>query len=154
MASVNKVILVGNLGADPEIRYMSSGDAVANFRVATTDRHKDKASGEWKETTEWTPCTVFGRQAEIVGEYLKKGSGIYLEGKLRTRKYEKDGIERYVTEVRVDNFQMLGGRGQGDGESTQRSSAPRESSRPTGNRAPAGTRDRPVSAMDDDEIPF
>jgi single stranded DNA-binding protein len=89
MAAVNKVILVGNLGADPEVRYLPSGDAVANIRLATTDRYKDKASGEMKEATEWHRVSFFGRLAEIVSEYLKKGSTVYIEGKIRTRKYKR-----------------------------------------------------------------
>jgi single-strand DNA-binding protein len=112
MASVNKVILVGNLGADPEIRYLPSGDAIANIRLATTDRYKDKASGEMKEATEWHRVAFFGRLAEIVGEYLKKGSSVYIEGRLRTRKWQgQDGQERYSTEIVADQMQMLGSRG-------------------------------------------
>jgi len=112
MASVNKVILVGNLGADPEIRYLPSGDAIANIRLATTDRYKDKASGEMKEATEWHRVAFFGRLAEIVGEYLKKGSAVYIEGRLRTRKWQgQDGQDRYSTEIVADQMQMLGGRG-------------------------------------------
>jgi single-strand DNA-binding protein len=112
MASVNKVILVGNLGADPEIRYLPSGDAIANIRLATTDRYKDKASGEFKEATEWHRVAFFGRLAEIVGEYLKKGSSVYIEGRLRTRKWQgQDGQDRYSTEIVADQMQMLGGRG-------------------------------------------
>jgi single-strand DNA-binding protein len=112
MASVNKVILVGNLGADPEMRYLPSGDAIANVRLATTDRYKDKASGEMKEATEWHRVAFFGRLAEIVGEYLKKGSSVYIEGRLRTRKWQgQDGQERYSTEIVADQMQMLGGRG-------------------------------------------
>lgn len=111
MASVNKVILVGNLGADPEIRYLPSGDAIANIRLATTDRYKDKASGEMKEATEWHRVAFFGRLAEIVGEYLKKGSAVYIEGRLRTRKWQgQDGQDRYSTEIVADQMQMLGGR--------------------------------------------
>ncbi len=133
MASVNKVILVGNLGADPEVRYLPSGDAVANIRLATTDRYKDKASGEFKEATEWHRVTFFGRLAEIVSEYLKKGSSVYLEGRIRTRKYQaQDGTDRYSTEIVAEQMQMLGGRsgamgGGGDeggysrGESSERS---------------------------------
>ncbi|ODP35731.1 MULTISPECIES: single-stranded DNA-binding protein [Pandoraea] len=118
MASVNKVILVGNLGADPEVRYMPSGDAVANIRLATTDRYKDKQSGEFKEMTEWHRVSFFGRLAEIVNEYLKKGSSVYIEGRIRTRKYQaQDGTERYSTEIVADQMQMLGGRGgSGGGE--------------------------------------
>ncbi|WP_439890033.1 single-stranded DNA-binding protein [Ralstonia sp. 25C] len=111
MASVNKVIIVGNLGADPETRYMPSGDAVTNIRVATTDRYKDKASGEMREATEWHRIAFFGRLAEIAGEYLKKGSSVYIEGKLKTRQWEKDGQKQYSTEIVADQMQMLGGRG-------------------------------------------
>ena len=116
MASVNKVILVGNLGAEPEVRYLPSGDAVANIRLATTDRYKDKASGEFKEMTEWHRVAFFGRLAEIVSEYLKKGSSVYIEGRIRTRKWQaQDGTDRYSTEIVADQMQMLGGRGQGGG---------------------------------------
>jgi single-strand DNA-binding protein len=112
MASVNKVILVGNLGADPETRYLPSGDAVANIRLATTDRYKDKGSGEFKELTEWHRVAFFGRLAEIVNEYLKKGSSVYIEGRIRTRKWtDQSGQERYSTEIVADQMQMLGGRG-------------------------------------------
>jgi single-strand DNA-binding protein len=112
MASVNKVILVGNLGADPETRYLPSGDAVANIRLATTDRYKDKSSGEFKELTEWHRVAFFGRLAEIVNEYLKKGSSVYIEGRIRTRKWtDQSGQERYSTEIVADQMQMLGGRG-------------------------------------------
>ncbi|MEZ0602898.1 single-stranded DNA-binding protein [Paraburkholderia sp. IW21] len=111
MASVNKVILVGNLGADPEVRYLPSGDALANIRLATTDRYKDKTSGEMKEATEWHRVTFFGRLAEIVSEYLKKGSSVYIEGRIRTRKYQaQDGTDRYSTEIVAEQMQMLGGR--------------------------------------------
>ncbi|MEM5316064.1 single-stranded DNA-binding protein [Paraburkholderia sp. JHI869] len=115
MASVNKVILVGNLGAEPEVRYLPSGDAVANIRLATTDRFKDKASGEFKEMTEWHRVSFFGRLAEIVAEYLKKGSSVYIEGRIRTRKWQaQDGTDRYSTEIVADQMQMLGGRGGGE----------------------------------------
>lgn len=111
MASVNKVIIVGNLGADPETRYMPSGDAATNLRVATTDKWKDKASGEMKEATEWHRISFFGRLAEVAGEYLKKGSQVYVEGSLRTRKWQdKEGQDRYSTEIRGDVLQMLGGK--------------------------------------------
>ncbi|MEX3956577.1 single-stranded DNA-binding protein [Trinickia sp. EG282A] len=112
MASVNKVILVGNLGADPEVRYLPSGDAIANIRLATTDRYKDKTTGEMKEATEWHRVAFFGRLAEIVNEYLKKGSSVYIEGRIRTRKWQgQDGQDRYSTEIVADQMQMLGGRG-------------------------------------------
>lgn len=110
MASVNKVILVGNLGADPEMRYLPSGEAVANIRIATTDTWKDK-DGNKQEATEWHRISFFGRQAEVCGQYLKKGSQIYVEGSIRTRKWQdKEGQERYSTEIRGDRMQMLGGR--------------------------------------------
>lgn len=115
MASVNKVILIGNLGRDPEMRYMPSGDAIANLRIATTDKFKDK-SGEQQEVTEWHSVSFFGKLAEICGQYLKKGSQVYVEGSLRTRKWQdKDGNDRYTTEIRGDRMQMLGSRGGGGG---------------------------------------
>jgi single-strand DNA-binding protein len=148
MASVNKVILVGNLGADPETRYLPSGDAVANIRLATTDRYKDKASGEFKELTEWHRVAFFGRLAEIVNEYLKKGSSVYIEGRIRTRKWtDQQGQERYSTEIVADQMQMLGGRGGAGGggdEGGYSRSAPMERSGGggggSGGRAPAGGR--------------
>jgi single-strand DNA-binding protein len=171
MASVNKVIIVGNLGRDPEIRYMPSGDAIANIAVATSYKSKDKNTGEQKELTEWHRISFFGRLAEIVGQYLKKGSSVYVEGRLQTRKYtDKDGIERYATDVIAENMQMLGGRqgmggdagGYGGGDEMGGSGgydAP--PSRPAPQRqAPAAPAARPqpkpapnFSDMDDD-IPF
>ena len=113
MASVNKVILIGNLGADPETRYLPSGDAVTNIRIATTDTWKDK-SGEKQEHTEWHRIAFFGKTAEIAGEYLKKGSPVYVEGRIRTRKWQdKEGQDRYSTEIVADRMQLLGGRGGG-----------------------------------------
>ena len=116
MASVNKVILVGNLGADPESRYMPNGDAVCNVRLATTESWKDKASGEKKEITEWHRVVFYRRLAEIAGQYLKKGTPVYVEGRIRTRKWtDKDGQERYTTEIEATEMQMLGRReGMGD----------------------------------------
>ena len=109
MRGVNKVIVVGHLGADPETRYMPSGDAVTNVRVATSESWKDKQSGEQKERTEWHSVAFFGRLAEIAGEYLRKGSPVYVEGKLRTRKWQdKDGNDRYTTEIVASEMQMLG----------------------------------------------
>lgn len=114
MASVNKVILVGNLGRDPEMRYMPSGDALASFSIATTDTWKDK-SGQKQERTEWHRISMFGKLAEIAGEYLKKGSSVYIEGRLQTRKWQdKEGQERYTTEIVADRMQMLGSRGSGN----------------------------------------
>ena len=115
MASVNKVILVGNLGRDPEVRYMPDGGAITNISVATTDTWKDKA-GEKQEKTEWHRVAFFGKLAEIAGEYLKKGSQVYLEGRLQTRKWQdKDGQDKYTTEIVADRMQMLGGRSGGGG---------------------------------------
>ena len=109
MASVNKWIGIGNLGKDVEMRYAASGDAVANFSIACTESWKDKNSGEKKEQTEWVRCTVFGKLAEICGQWLKKGSQVYIEGSIRTRKWtDKEGVERYTTEIRVDEMKMLG----------------------------------------------
>ncbi|RDK11591.1 single-stranded DNA-binding protein [Cupriavidus lacunae] len=116
MASVNKVILVGNLGADPETRYLPSGDAVTNIRLATTDRYKDKQSGEMKEATEWHRISFFGKIAEIAGQYLRKGSSVYIEGRIRTRKWQdQSGQDKYSTEIVADQMQMLGSRQGGGG---------------------------------------
>jgi len=117
MASVNKVILIGNLGKDPDVRYMPSGDAITNITLATTDSWKDK-NGEKQERTEWHRVAFFGKLAEIAGEYLKKGSQVYVEGRLQTRKWQdKDGQDRYTTEIVADRMQMLGGRSGGGGNS-------------------------------------
>lgn len=133
MASVNKVILVGNLGADPESRYMPNGDAVCNVRLATTESWKDKASGEKKEITEWHRVVFYRRLAEIAGQYLKKGTPVYVEGRIRTRKWQdKDGQERYTTEIEATEMQMLGRReGMGD--------APREGGSAYGSGSGAGS---------------
>ena len=110
MAAVNKVILVGNLGRDPEVRYSNEQMAIANVSVATTSTWKDKSSGERREDTEWHRVVFYGRQAEVVGQYLKKGSSVYIEGRLKTRKWvDKDGVERYTTEIIAEQMQMLGG---------------------------------------------
>ena len=152
MASVNKVIIVGNLGADPETRYLPSGEAVTNIRVATTDRWKDKQSGEMKEATEWHRIAFFGRLAEVAGEYLKKGSQVYVEGSLRTRKWQdKEGQDRYSTEIRGDVMQMLGRR-EGGGEA--RALPPRGEAKAA---APAqSAAKKPAGKFDDmeDDIPF
>ena len=153
MASVNKVIIVGNLGKDPETRYAPSGDAVTNIFVATTETWKDKASGEKREATEWHLVVFFGKLAEIAGQYLKKGSQVYLEGKLKTRKWQdKDGQDRYTTEINADEMKMLGSKGDGQQQEGQR---PQQ----TQQRPPANTQRQPqgqaggFSDMDDD-IPF
>jgi single-strand DNA-binding protein len=152
MASVNKVIVVGNLGADPETRYLPSGEAVTNIRVATTDRWKDKASGEMKEATEWHRIAFFGRLAEVAGEYLKKGSQVYVEGSLRTRKWQdKEGHDRYSTEIRGDVMQMLGSRA-GSGEPR---SAPAEAAESRSEPASRPAAKKPAGKFDDmaDDIP-
>ena len=134
MASVNKVILIGNLGADPEVRYLPSGDAVANLSIATTDKFKDR-SGEMQEAPEWHRVSFFGKTAEICGQYLKKGSQVYVEGSIRTRKWQdKEGNDRYTTEIRGDRMQMLGGGGAGGGMADMDSAPRAAGSRP----APSG----------------
>jgi single-strand DNA-binding protein len=148
MASVNKVILIGNLGADPETRYLPSGDAVTNIRIATTDTWKDK-SGEKQEHTEWHRVAFFGKTAEIAGEYLKKGSPVYVEGRIRTRKWQdKEGQERYSTEIVADRMQLLGGRA-GGSESLSREPATAVS----GTAKPAPRKGGAFDDMDED-IPF
>ncbi|HKU47692.1 MAG TPA: single-stranded DNA-binding protein [Burkholderiales bacterium] len=151
MASVNKVIIVGNLGADPETRYLPSGEAVANIRVATTETWKDKQSGEKKEATEWHRIAFFGRLAEIAGEYLKKGSQVYVEGSLRTRKWQdKDGQDRYTTEIRGDVMKMLGRR-EGGGDPRPEPAMQSKAAEP---KAPGAK--KPAGKFDDleDDIPF
>jgi len=153
MASVNKVILIGNLGRDPETRYSPDGAAITNIRVATTDTWKDKVTGERKEATEWHTVVFFGRLAEIAGEYLKKGRPVYIEGRLRTRKWtDKDGNDRYSTEIVADNMQMLGSRDAG-GSVDIDEAAPRAANRDAGGR-PAAQKPAPSIAEMDDDIPF
>ena len=169
MASVNKVIIVGNLGKDPEMRSFPNGDQIANVTIATTDKWKDKQTGEAKELTEWHRVAFGGRLAEIVGQYLRKGSQVYVEGSLRTRKWtDKDGVEKYSTEIRADQMQMLGSRqgmggpGADDGGSGGGYDAPSRAPGPPAARAPAAApRQAPVpsksaSGFDDmdDDIPF
>ncbi len=158
MASVNKVILVGNLGRDPETRYNAEGGGITNVSIATTDTWKDKTSGEKQERTEWHRIVFFNRLAEIAGEYLKKGSQVYIEGSLRTRKWtDKEGVEKYTTEIVADKMQMLGSRsgmggGTGDGGA-------REAREPVGasagGKSAAAAKKAPGSFDDmDDDIPF
>jgi len=165
MASVNKVILIGNLGADPETRFLPSGDAVANIRIATTDTWKDK-SGEKQEHTEWHRVSFFGKLAEIAGEYLKKGSPVYIEGRIRTRKWQdKEGQDRYSTEIVADRMQLLGSRGGAGGGDAM----PREAREPhgggegrggagagSGSAKPAAKKGGGGASFDDmdDDIPF
>lgn len=163
MASVNKVILVGNLGRDPEVRYMPDGGAIVNLSIATSNSWKDKNSGEKKEETEWHRVVIYGRLAEIAGEYCKKGRPVYLEGRLKTRKWtDKDGVERYTTEIVADQMQLLGGRESGGGGdmggddfSQAAPSRPAASSRPASG---GGMRSNPQPSMGvadlDDDIPF
>ncbi|WP_334326551.1 single-stranded DNA-binding protein [Gilliamella apicola] len=168
---INKVILVGNLGQDPEVRYMPNGNAVANFSVATSESWKDKQTGESREKTEWHRIVVFGKLAEIAGEYIKKGTQVYLEGQLQTRKWQdQSGQDRYTTEVMINpiggTLQILGSRGNSNdsyddgsqnwGQSANNiSSAPAASSRQPNKNAPAPQPKAPEPPMDfDDDIPF
>ncbi len=165
MASVNKVIIVGNLGKDPEMRSFPNGDQIANVTIATTDKWKDKQTGEPKEATEWHRVAFGGRLAEIVGQYLRKGSQVYVEGSLRTRKWtDKEGVEKYSTEIRADQMQMLGSRqGMGgpshdDGgsyEAPNRAAAPAARA-PAAAPRPAPAASKAASGFDDmdDDIPF
>jgi single-strand DNA-binding protein len=156
MASVNKVILIGNLGADPETRYLPSGDAVTNIRIATTDQWKDK-SGEKQEHTEWHRIAFFGKLAEIAGEYLKKGSPVYVEGRIRTRKWQdKEGQDRYSTEIVADRMQLLGGgRGGSGAEAMTREPAAMTAggAKPAAQKKSGGGGGGAFEEMDDD-IPF
>ena len=162
MASVNKVIIVGNLGRDPEVRYAPSGAAICNVTIATSRQWKDKNSGERQEETEWHRVVFYDRLAEIAGEYLKKGRSVYVEGRLKTRKWtDKDGVEKYTTEIIAQEMQLLGGReggGMGGGDDMggggERAPAPRSAPAP---RAPAS---KPAAKSStgfddmDDDIPF
>ena len=152
---INKVILIGNLGADPETRYMPSGKAVTNIRVATSDSWKDKTTGEQQERTEWHNVAMFDRLAEIAAEYLRKGSQVYIEGRIRTRKWQDktDGKDRYTTEIIANEMQMLGSRGgagagagMGGGSSSSRNTAPVPEPMPAGSSGGHGEFD--------DDIPF
>lgn len=174
MASVNKVILVGNLGRDPETRTFPSGDQVCNVTLATTDKWKDKQSGEMREATEWHRLVFNGRLAEIAAQYLRKGSQIYVEGAIRTRKYtDKDGVEKYATDIRVDQMQMLGSRqgqggpgggddgysqggqgGQGGGYARPPAAAAPRAAAPAPRQAPAPSRSSSGFDDMDDDIPF
>lgn len=154
MASVNKIIIVGNLGADPEVRYLPSGDPVANMRVATTEKWKDK-QGNQQEHTEWHRCNMFGRLAQIAAEYLKKGSSVYVEGRVRTRKWtDQAGVDKFSTEINVDQIQMLDGK---RGDTGAAPAGQKPLARPAAPAKAAGDAgyggDGGFSAMDDD-IPF
>jgi single-strand DNA-binding protein len=152
MASVNKVILIGNLGKDPETRYLPSGEAVTNITIATTESWKDKKSGDKQEHTEWHRISFFGRLAEVAGEYLKKGSPVYIEGRLRTRKWQdKEGQDRYTTEIIADRMQLLGSKREGGSE--QREPA---ATGGTARKASPDNRGNGRGSFDDmdDDIPF
>jgi len=171
MASINKVIIIGNLGKDPEVRYMPSGSAICNANIATTRTWKNKESGDKNEETEWHRVVFFDRQAEVAGEYLKKGSSVYVEGRLKTRKWtDKEGVERYTTEIVAEVMQLLGSRqgmgggAHGDDEGggggySERSAPQRSAPAPASRPAPApAPRPAPKSATGfdnmDDDIPF
>jgi single-strand DNA-binding protein len=170
MASINKVILIGNLGKDPEVRYMPSGSAICNITVATSRQWKNKESGEKMEETEWHRVSLFDRLAEVAGEYLKKGRSVYIEGRLKTRKWtDKDGVERYTTEVIADVMQLLGSRegmgggagggdDEGGGHSSERGAPPQRSAPASRPSAPASRPAPKASATGfdnmDDDIPF
>ena len=157
---LNKVMLIGNLGADPEIRYTTGGSAIANLRLATAESWRDKESGEQQERTEWHRVVFFGRLAEVAGEYLKKGSQIYVEGRIQTRKWQdKDGSDRYSTEIIANEMQMLGGRGGATGSAGASAGGGRSDNfdaPPSRDAAPKGSRPQQESPMPDfdDDIPF
>ncbi|MGB6241412.1 MAG: single-stranded DNA-binding protein [Castellaniella sp.] len=161
MASVNKVILVGNLGRDPEVRYSPDGAAICNVSIATTSTWKDKASGERREETEWHRVVFYNRLAEIAGEYLRKGRSVYVEGRLKTRKWQdkETGADRYSTDIVADQMQMLGGReggesaGGGDAGGFSQAPAPRRAPQQQRPAAPAAAPASNLADMDDD-IPF
>lgn len=147
MASLNKVMLIGNLGRDPEVRYTGSGQAVASFSLATSERFKNKQSGEWEEKTEWHRVVLWGKQAEVAGEYLAKGRTVFIEGRLQTRKWtDRDGNEKYTTEIVGERMQMLGGRGDGGGGAGRRNEG--------GAVADATTVSYDEPPFQDDDIPF
>lgn len=154
---INKVILVGNLGADPETRYTPGGAAITSIRIATSEAWKDKQTGEQQERTEWHRVKFFGRLAEIAGEYLKKGSQVYIEGKLRTEEWEKDGIKRYSTDVIADEMQMLGSR-DGGGSRNQSRGTRGDGADAYRSQRDGSARNTPPPAQntgfDDDDIPF
>ena len=116
---LNKVTLIGRVGKDPEIKYTGAGKAIANFSIATSESYKDKQTNEKVEKTEWHNISAFDRLAEVIGEYVKKGALLYVEGKIQTRKYEKDGVERYATSILINEMKMLGGRSEGDNQQSQ-----------------------------------
>ncbi|WP_421717629.1 single-stranded DNA-binding protein [Algiphilus sp.] len=153
---INKVILVGNLGQDPEVRYTANGTAVANLRIATTESWRDKQSGEQRENTEWHTVVLFGKTAEIASQYLKKGRQVFIEGKLQTRKWQdKSGNDRYSTEIVANDMQMLGGGGPGGGSADfDGGGGGGGMSRGGGQSQPAPQREPSPQSFEDDDIPF
>jgi single-strand DNA-binding protein len=157
MASVNKVILIGNLGRDPEVRYTTSGAAICNVTIATSRNWKDKTSGERQEETEWHRVVMYDRLAEIAGEYLKKGKSVYIEGRLKTRKWtDKENVERYTTEIVAQEMTMLGGREGAGGGDDMSGGAPAQRSAPAARPAPSKPAAKSSTGFDhmDDDIPF
>jgi single-strand DNA-binding protein len=155
MASVNKVILVGNLGADPETRYTKGGDAICSIRLATTDSYKDKNSGEKREVTEWHRVVFYRKLAEIAGQYLKKGSQVYIEGKIKTRKWQdKDGQGRYTTEVQVAELKMLGGKRDDGGSYAPAQQQTQQRAPQTQPQRQSGGAQGGFGDFDDSDIPF
>ncbi|MCK5769032.1 single-stranded DNA-binding protein [Algiphilus sp.] len=152
---INKVILVGNLGQDPEVRYTANGTAVANLRIATSETWRDKQSGEQRENTEWHTVVLFGKTAEIASQYLKKGRQVYIEGRLQTRKWQdKSGNDRFSTEVVANDMQMLGGGGPGGGGGSASYDDGPSMSRGGGQSAPPQQREPAGQSFEDDDIPF
>ncbi len=148
MSSINKVIIIGRVGKDPELKYTAAGDAICNLSVATSESWKDKNTGEKKEQTEWHKVSFFGKLAEISGQYLKKGSHVYIEGSLRTRKWQnKDGQDQYTTEIRAETMKMLGSRDGDSGDAPKQERPSQSKSRPAQNQAPQDD-------FDDTDIPF
>lgn len=149
MASVNKAILIGNLGKDPELRYTPSGQAVASFPLATTERYKDK-DGNWQERTDWHNIVVWGRQGETTKEYLSKGRSAYIEGRIQTRSYDdRDGNKKWITEIVASRVQFLGGRGEGSGGGGGRQESAGRESAPDSDNMP-----EPLVTQEDDDLPF
>lgn len=154
MTGINKALIVGRLGQDPEVRQLPSGSAVASLSVATSERYTDKQTGEKVERTEWHRVTLFARLAEIAGEYLRKGSLVYIEGRLQTDKYEKDGSTRYTTKIIAQNLQMLGGKAAADDDTEQPSAEQHANRAAARQRSQGAQRTPPAQPEFDDDIPF
>lgn len=154
MSDLNRAMIIGRMGRDPEIRYTQDGRAVANFTLATTDKWRDKSSGEMRERTEWHRVVAFGRLGEICGEYLSKGKQVFIEGRLRTRSWEKDGITRYTTEIEASGMQMLGAKGPGDGPASGGRQPYQGQAQQSQTRQDQGYPEPPYPSAEDDDIPF